>query len=228
MLNPFRAVGKHSDKASSAATPGSLPNTADSLYDLANSCKERYQQTGDLTPLNGAITHYQAALKQTPAPSADRAGSLNQELAIVLYMRYREMHQLHDLEASIACDQEAVKLFPPSHPKRSISFYDLGVALFTRFEETGGLQYLEESITYHRDALELRPASHPDRYVSLNNLANALFTRFQRTRLLRDLDGCIAYAREALELTPADHHDRSVSLNNLAQQLKTRFSISRH
>ena len=184
MLNPFRAVGKHSDKASSAATrptPGSFPNTADSLYDLADSCKERYQQTGDLTPLNEAITHYQAALKQTPAPSVDRAGSLNQELAIVLYMRYREMHHL---EASIACDQEAVKLFPPSHPKRSISFYDLGVALFTRFEETGGLQYLEESITYHRDALELRPASHPDRYVSLNNLANALFTRFQRTRLL--------------------------------------------
>jgi hypothetical protein len=68
---------------------------------------------------------------------------------MALQTQFEQTGQLADLEESIAFYQQALELFPGSHPNRSISLNNLASALQTRFEQTGQLADLAESINKH-------------------------------------------------------------------------------
>ena len=151
-----------------------------------------------------------------------KAGELDKRGRFFL-RRFERLGEMRDIEESIRCHREALKLLPAPHPDRPVLLNNLANALHRQFKQKGDFENLEESIRCHREALELRPAPHPDRSGSLNNLASALFTRFQQKGDFENLEESIWCHREALELWPAPHPNRSGSLNNLASALSTRF-----
>ncbi|KIK17650.1 hypothetical protein PISMIDRAFT_49171, partial [Pisolithus microcarpus 441] len=131
---------------------------------------------------NEGITLNRDSLELRPVDNeeGDRADSLN-NLAVCLYLRYRELGAVDDLEEAVALGREALALRPPGHPCYDTPLGNLGVYLSERFEkqaEDGAAEALEEAVTLGREALKLCPQGHPNRASSLHNLAQCLADRY--------------------------------------------------
>jgi hypothetical protein len=92
-------------------------------------------------------------------------------------IRALEIGQRCDLEESIACQREALKLRQAPHPDRGGFLNNLAVELDIRFQQTSQLSDLEESVICYREALEFFPAPHPNRGDLLVKLAVALSSK---------------------------------------------------
>ncbi|KAG9038829.1 G2/mitotic-specific cyclin [Tulasnella sp. JGI-2019a] len=143
--------------------------------------------------------------------------------ATALWTRSQQTGEMDDLDQSIECYQEALKLQPEEHPFRVMSLFNLVVGLRTRFEHTGDRGDLDQSIEYDQEVLKLRPKRHLFRATSLSKLAVSLRTRFELLGDGRDLDRSIEYDEEALNLRPEGHPFRTTLLSSLSLGLRMRF-----
>jgi CHAT domain-containing protein len=148
--------------------------------------------------------------------------SLN-NLASAVFIRYKQLGRMEDLEEAITYHREALTLRPLGHLDHSSSLNNLANVILTRYQELGRIEDLEEVIIYYREALTLRPPGSPNRSNSLNNLATAVLNRYRQTGRLEDLEEGITYYREALTLRPCGHPNRSGSINNLANAVLDRY-----
>ncbi|KAG1829949.1 TPR-like protein [Suillus variegatus] len=130
---------------------------------------------------------------------------------------------MSDLDESIELLRDALLLYPPGHPDRSLSLNNLALSLRDSFQQRGIMSDLDESIELLRDALLLPPPGRSDRSMYLNNLALSLRERFLQRGMMSDLDESIELHRDALLPRPPSHPDRSASLSNLAVSLRDRF-----
>ena len=192
------------------------------LNNLASALWTRFEQGGQNSDLDEAISLHRQALELFLPPHPNRSDSLN-NLASVLWTRFEQGGQKSDLDEAISLYRQGLKLRLPPHPLRSSSLNNLAIALWTRFEQGGQQGDLDEAISLHRQALKLRLPLHPLQSSSLNNLANALSTRFEQGGQQSDLDESTSLHRQALELRLPPHPLRSSSLNNLAKALWIRF-----
>ncbi|OAX37752.1 hypothetical protein K503DRAFT_692777 [Rhizopogon vinicolor AM-OR11-026] len=196
--------------------PPGHPARSSSLYNLATSLGDRFQQWG-------AIDLHRAALALNLHDHSDRASSLN-NLAFSLQVRFKQSGVLSDLDEAIELHQAALALRPPGHSDRSLSLSGLANSLRDRFKQRGILSDLDEAIDLHQAALDLRPPVHFLRSQSLNNLAITLQDRFNQRSVLSDLDDAIDLHQAALALRPLGQAGRSQSLNNLAIAIRERFN----
>ncbi|KAF8154290.1 CHAT domain-containing protein [Crassisporium funariophilum] len=207
--------------------PSGIPPRADTdqpdLDKLANSLWKQFEQDGQQSNQDEAISLYRQSLKIQASSNPDQSVSLN-NLANALLSRFEKGGQKGDLDEAILFHRQVLDLRAPTHPLRSTSLNNLANALSTRFHQEGRISDLNEAVSLHREALELDPEHHPHRADSLNNLANVLWKRFEQAgQQHSDLDEAISLHRQALELRPSAHPNHSASLNNLANALSTRF-----
>lgn len=136
-----------------------------------------------------------------------------------------EQDVLSNLDDAIAYYQNALELYPPDHPDRSVCLFNIATSLSFRFQQQKEITDIEMSISLHRMTLDLLPSNHPDYSSTLHNLAASLQTKYehQEQSMLSDVDEAILLGRQALNLRPPGHVYRSVTLNNLAISLQTRF-----
>ncbi|KAJ7629115.1 CHAT domain-containing protein [Roridomyces roridus] len=208
------------------------PARINSLGNLANAIKARFDLRGDLADLDEVIQLQRAALALLPPLDAGypmaleaRATALT-SLGSTLQMRYQQQGDLADLTEVIVLQQEALALCIPGHPTRSDCLNNLGVALKTRFLVSRDLNDLNKSLGLHEEALSLRSGTHPARGNSLHNFAVTLLLRFSLSANLADIDKAISLHREALTLHAPPHPNYGASLNNLANSLRERFEQS--
>ncbi|KAG2033260.1 CHAT domain-containing protein [Suillus americanus] len=198
------------------------PHRSSSLYNLAASLQNRFQQGGIMSDLDEAIELHRAALLLRPPGHSDRFASLN-NLAICLQDRYEQRGIISDLDEAIELHRAALSLCSPGHSHRYLSLNNLANSLRTRFKQRGIMFDLDEAIELYRTALEFLPARHSDRSIVLNNLAVSLQDRFEQGGIMSDLDEAIELHRAALLLRSPGHSDQPMSLSNLANSLRTRF-----
>jgi hypothetical protein len=197
--------------------------------DRAHPCAElasllyiRYQQTGDVSALDEAITLGRGALHSQP-PGHPNRSRLCSELGLLLFARWEQTGESALLDEAITLQQEALASRPPGHPDRSSTCTGLGSLLLARYKQTGDVELLDEAIELQREALALRPPGHPDRSRSCAHLASVLVSRYDRTGDLALLYQTIELEREALALRPPGHPDRSRSCASLASVLVSRY-----
>jgi CHAT domain-containing protein len=182
----------------------------------------QFEQRGEISDLEEALTLERNALELLPQGHPDRARSLD-NLARYLHARFHQLRTLSDLEEALALQRNVLEVLLQGHPDRAHSLGNLASSLHTRFQQLRMLSDLEEALALERNILEVLPQGHPDRAHSLGNLASSLHTRFQQLGTLSDLEEALALARNALDLLPQGHPDRARSLDNLAYYLHARF-----
>jgi tetratricopeptide (TPR) repeat protein len=193
---------------------------AKGLLEDGTAMYKTFQELGQVSDLEEAVSLLQAALLLHPFPHPNRSLSLN-NLSGALLTRFEQMGQFCDLEESISLNREALDMTSSSYPNQNRSLNNLANALLRQYEHIGYLPDLEESISLYREALKTPFDSDPSS--SPNNLPTALMARFSQTGQLSDLEEAISLYREMLDLNPLLHPNRDSSLNNLANALKTRF-----
>ncbi|KAI0042252.1 TPR-like protein [Auriscalpium vulgare] len=227
--------------------PVDHPDRSHGLTNFAVDLITHFEQLGELSDLQEAITLHRQALSLRPVGHSDRSLSLS-NLANALGTYFEQLGKLPDLEEAILLHREALSLRPVGHPDHPASLNNLANALSTHFDtlgemtdleeaitlnrealsltpagDPGKMADLEEAITLHREALHLCPVGHPDRSLSLNNLASALTMQFEQLGEMTNVEEAIMLSREALYMCPVGHPNHSLSLNNLANALSTLF-----
>jgi hypothetical protein len=104
-------------------------------------------------------------------------------------MRFHYFSIVDDLSQALDFRQEALKLCPAGHLKRSSYTFDLASVMLTVYTWLfRDPEHLEAAILNHTLALSLRPEGHSDRAVSLQGLAatySARFKHFWKLRIAR-------------------------------------------
>lgn len=201
-------------------------NRSVSLDNLASAVLTRYDQSGRIEDLEGAITYYQEA-SHRPLGQPDRSRAFPEfphyswNLSNAVLTRYIQLGHTNDLAHAIIYYGEAFRDYSPGHPDRSVASNNFASALLTRYYRSGGIWDLDDAITSYHEACS--SLSHPDCYMSLNNLGNVTLTRYRHLGRKADLEAAITFHREALGLWPPGHSDRSVPLNNLASAVFARY-----
>jgi hypothetical protein len=198
------------------------PDRAHPCAELASLLYIRYQQTGDVSALDEAITLEREALHSQPPGHPNRSFTCS-ELGLLLFARWEQIGDLALLDEAIVLEREALALRPPGHPDRSSTCTGLGSFLHARYNQTGDVDLLDEAITLQREAIALQPPGHPNRSFTCTRLGSFLHARYNQTGDVALLDEAIVLEREALALRPPGHPDRSRSCASLASVLVSRY-----
>jgi CHAT domain-containing protein/tetratricopeptide (TPR) repeat protein len=183
-----------------------------------------YQTTGQLSDLNRALEHFQAAATRGPSDSRDHPAFLT-ALGIGLHERYIRTGDLADLDRAIEVWDEAVQLMPPGSPSRPGGLNNVGIGLYERYSRSGDIADLEGAIRAYEEALQETPPHAPSRPSILNNLGNELHIHYLHSGNTADLDRAIRLHEEAVRLVPADAPERPDCLNSLADVLRIRYTF---
>jgi hypothetical protein len=92
---------------------------ADSYGSLASSLRKCFRQTGELVPLEQAVTLEREALRLRPAGHPARTASCH-NLALSLQMHYDQIGDATLLDEVLELRTEALRLTPEVHPDRAI------------------------------------------------------------------------------------------------------------
>ena len=181
-----------------------------------------HKRTGDVRPIQSAITLFQEAVDATPVGHPDRPMYLS-NLGIALDSRFERTGQPEDLNQAIRVGQQAVDATPVGHPDRPMHLSNLGTALRTRFDRFDRQADLDQAIAVGQQAVDATPVGDSSRHMYLGNLGMALRARFERTGQRADVDRAIALLAEAVDAVPGDHPDRPTMLSSLGNALQNRF-----
>jgi tetratricopeptide (TPR) repeat protein len=108
-----------------------------------------------------AVEVSEAALEILPEDSPSRSSFLNQ-MATILYARYKSQDNLEDLERAIRLLEQAVSAASPE--KKSVWKYPLGEYQFEIFKVNHEEEYLEASLDNLKAYLDDLPENHPNRF----------------------------------------------------------------
>jgi hypothetical protein len=116
----------------------------ESLNNLANALRTRFEQLGDLDSLAEAINLHRQALALRPSRHPQRSRSLH-NLANAVMTRF-DFGNIEFLAEAIELHHQTVDLHPPGRPHRPTSLDNLAVAMLTRFNQLGDLESLTGAI----------------------------------------------------------------------------------
>jgi tetratricopeptide (TPR) repeat protein len=162
---------------------------------LANACKTRFEEIGDLGSLAEAIDLHREALYLRPPGNPDRSISMN-DLAIALLTRFGHFGDSASLAESIDLHRQALELRPYPHPDRPSSLANLGDALEARFLHQSLFRDLHDALDIAREGLRSCAHGHPMRVRFLFSMAQHLL----RTGTdVFDFEGGVRHISEGLQ-----------------------------
>jgi tetratricopeptide (TPR) repeat protein len=211
--------------SSGASSEVPVPD-AELLTNVGNALRARFELTGDIADIDGAIDHLsQAGL----APRAADAGDLHvilADLGDALLARYEATGVVADLNAAVDRLQWAVRLTPPGHPNSSAVLSNLGAALLSRFGHSAAVRDLNEAIPNLREAWQ---AGGGRQDVVRSNLGSALLRRHEITGDRADLDESLDHLTVASRAAPSGSPEQTAALSVLAEamSLDGRLSAAR-
>jgi tetratricopeptide (TPR) repeat protein len=123
--------------------PVGHPDHFASLDNLGVAVDIRYRHSGTTTSIKGLktiVTHFREALGLRPErhPSHPDFAIFNNH-AIALHTRYKQLSSMNDLDAAIAYNRRALRLYDDpghSHPDRSMSLNNLANAYLSLFKRS--------------------------------------------------------------------------------------------
>ncbi|KAJ7280556.1 hypothetical protein C8J57DRAFT_1563358 [Mycena rebaudengoi] len=181
-----------------------------------------FEQLGDLSDLNQAVSKLEAAVTITPDGHPDMPSWLN-NLGNSLFGCFERLGDLNDLNQAVSKLEAAVTLAPDGHPEKPVWLANLGNPLQCRFQRLGGLDDLNQAVSRLEAAVTLGPDGHPKKPTQLSSLGNSLRSRFERLGDLNDLTQSVLMLEAAVALTPDGHPNKPSFQNNLGKSLKCRF-----
>ncbi|WP_033343269.1 CHAT domain-containing protein [Catenuloplanes japonicus] len=163
---------------------------------LAQILCRRYERTGDLTQLDGALTVLAAAAPAEGTPP-EIAAVLLGATGLAHGLRF-EVHGDHaTLTAQLDALRRAVAVCATDDPLRPIYVNNLGNACVNAYKATGDAALLAEAIGYYRKDLEGQPPDGPTAVLLVSNLGAALINEYDRTQNLETLHELITIMERA-------------------------------
>ncbi|KAF5320613.1 hypothetical protein D9611_013740 [Ephemerocybe angulata] len=207
--------------------PSMLTNLGVALKGLfkqtgSSSFECRFERTGDLSDISGAISAYQKAVNLSPRGDKELPPRLA-NVGSSLHRYFERTGDLSHIEEAIEAKRKAAKLIPQGSPDQYAILSNLGNSLRFRFERTGELTDINEAIALQREARDSTPEGHAKYPIMLNNLGLSLRSRFDRTGDLSDISEAIAGQQKAVGVTPRKHPELPTFLNDLGVFLNCRF-----
>ncbi|KAF6754601.1 CHAT domain-containing protein [Ephemerocybe angulata] len=200
----------------------SNPSFAYWLDKLRGAYMLRFNRTGSLDDLTGAITAQERAAEITPDGHEDLPFILN-NLGNLYSSRFDRFGRIEDVTKSISVKRRAIDLTAEGHRDLPSRLNNLGVSLMRRFERTGDISDITEAISVQRQAVDLTSDAHPGLPFWLNNLGSSMLCHFEPTGDLEVLADAITTLQRAVALTPERHGALPQRLNNLGNALLDRF-----
>lgn len=179
----------------------------------------RYEKSGRLENLVGAIMMAKKSLILAPGGHPERWASLN-NLGVAMRAMYSKTQSRDVLDSAVKASTEAVALMPASHAG---CLSHLGGALWLRFDGYASIDDLDLSISAFEKALACTSYDCASRCNILHDLAVALSGRFQREGTVTDLERAISFEREAIAMTSKQHPKIPDFLNSLGCKLLRQF-----
>ncbi|KAK4168145.1 CHAT domain-containing protein [Cladorrhinum sp. PSN259] len=197
---------------------------------LANLLATRFEQEGDVTDLDASIQYMESVLSLVPQKHPDRPVQLFNK-ANRFAERGKYNRQLRDLDAAIACGEEALKISESrhNHPERANWLRGLSQFYGMRFTLSGSksLDDLERAIYLIKLAEKVvDPKDIVMRAALANVLSYLLLDKYEQ-----DHEGNVASLDEAIVLLertlqgplPDTHPDRGDLEYGLGRLLRTRY-----
>ncbi|QRV77232.1 CHAT domain protein [Ceratobasidium sp. AG-Ba] len=194
----------------------------DTLISVASRCQDEYDIDDEIDLLNASIECERRALKlsqEAGFPKIERFRALGSSL----YLRFRRLRNLADIDEAIWHQNQAAALGSNEHDLYAACLSHLGVLWNERFQRLGRREDIDYAVDYQSQAVQIIPEDHPDRPMHLSNLGNSFHCRFQRLGKLDDLDRAIESHLQAVELTPKGDEGRPSRLSNLGNSWLSRF-----
>lgn len=181
----------------------------------AESCKERYLQTGDVSALDEALSLWEGLLED-PDPEADRFRQVTRTgLGGALMRRYRAHGDLRDLDRALALFQEALDRAEAAGRETTGYLNNLGVGYRERYEGSGDAADLRRSTGFFERALQGASPGFSRLAGLLCNLGSARRFLYQRERDPAELDEAVRLLERSVEAAPPEDPDLPVYLTNL-------------
>ncbi len=212
-------------RVAAAATATRDPKRAGRLSDLGVFLLTRFENSGAVEDLAGAVRACRAAVAATAPDDPDRGAHLS-NLGITVRTRFERKKALRDAHEAVRICRAAVDATALTDPDRPERLANLAVALEVRFDRTHRAGDGAEAVEVGRAAVNAARQDHPDRSAMLSNLGIALRTRFELYGDPADLDQAVKLGRDSIAALPADHPDRAGRSGNLASALRARFEQS--
>lgn len=161
------------------------------FYDLAHDLSLRYERLCQREDLEEQINCLHKALPHLEIPQ------LLTDLVNALSERFKQDHDLADLDEAIGLCRQLLNLQSPPDPTRPGALSDLALVLSIRFSSTGKDADLKEAMELCHAALDLQPSEVIHSEV-LHTLGTVFSAKFGQSATLSDLDKAITYCRESL------------------------------
>lgn len=185
---------------------------------LAALSVEKWQRTQAPEDLQTAIDRTEGVLAVTPKGLA-RSDHL-QELAHMLYARYRRLGALEDINKAIQCDIERAELLPPGDLDWALLLATRGKKLIARYRRLGTLADLELAISSCREALPYLK-DDDNRAMALHNLSELILFRYIRFGRPDDLEEAYTLSEESARAAPSlpmDGWKRFINIGSLSMR----------
>jgi tetratricopeptide (TPR) repeat protein len=151
-----------------------------------------FEQLGDLSDINKAISVFEKAVELTPDHNANKP-SLWNNLGNSLSHHFEQFHNLNDIKGAILLLQKAVEHTPDDHAIKPERLNNLGQSLTRYFQQFGDFNDLNKAILVLKNAVDLTPNGHPSRPLWLWNLGCSLLAHFEKQGNNDDIDTAISY-----------------------------------
>ncbi|EGX46138.1 hypothetical protein AOL_s00110g302 [Orbilia oligospora ATCC 24927] len=150
----------------------------------------------------------------------------------ILLVRYRQSHDLDDINKAMKIGEEALVIIPDDHPSKAKLLRNLAECFDTRFEKTDNLEDLNMAIELgEKGAIAACKSGPEEEEETLRFLASAFFQKYKRTENLEYLRKATESNQKALkmlEILPRDDSKIFSALYNLASCYGVRFDRARN
>ncbi|XRQ08752.1 CHAT domain-containing protein [Actinomadura welshii] len=199
---------------------GNFPRIS-ALADLCFALRLRFERSGAVEDIDGAIEAGEQALREMSPEHRGRMIALA-NLSVALLSRH-SFRGGTDLNRALDLAEQAVAATPEGHPERPKYLSNFGSGLDYRFRETGARADLNRAVELKRRAVEALPANSRYRPGVLANLGTALSSRFDLYGEPADLTGAVDALQQALDARPSNHPSRPADMSSLANAYRSRY-----
>jgi CHAT domain-containing protein len=184
----------------------------------------RYKARGDITDLDAAAEHSEAAIHLCPRESIHYLPLLT-HVNNALSTRFSRRQDVRDLKRIIDYCDSALRDAPHHHIPNQILAMDRADALLQRYFYEGGLNALEHVISFYRNIMQDLSSGHQAFSRALIQLASALQARFEQSGNADDLNCAVNHYRTACKVCPLGHDDHIAAFSGLGNALLLRYQI---
>ncbi|MDG4830594.1 CHAT domain-containing protein [Solwaraspora sp. WMMD1047] len=191
------------------------------LGELGEAYRQRYEQTGDPTHVDRAVT----LTDQAVTHAGDQASpALLLNLSGALLLRYERTGARSDLRRATTLSERAVSGLPRDDPDRGAHLAVAASVLLKRHERSRSTEDIHRAVDLYEQALATLADDDRARPSLLRGLARALHQRHLTTGDSTDLDRAVTLARWVLAAISPVHPERAAVTMDLAAVHLTRHT----